>query len=398
MAYKGDDLDLRAPQGTGPQTPSGMSYGGDGDGAIGPRVRSRGNGQYQNGAHRSPALYVDETLLACCNHAYDIASANGAREVMLEHLVHALTRVPEAAQILENRGVHVMALRRESATIIANDLPISPTHSGTQARASSDFDACVARSYPRSAMNRIALGLMRPDGADPALAASTDAPPCMRAKASAIWLRLEFSTQTNSTRFMVSGLAGAWSGAHFASDLCRPHGSPARSPHRLEAHDGRPQAQRIRGNSLPFRRNDHTPLATMRREWTCRIAMASTHPADTSALLTRSELEFELARMALALMRAAPHAFATYGVCSPDAPASQPSPNDFAQAAARLLSRTRRRHREFVSARLRELARSCAGLYFDGFDAWLAHDPAPAGQDRRRTPRPVSPAATHPAR
>ena len=139
MAYKGDDLDLRAPQGAGQGTFAG--YGGtDADIA---RSRIRTNGQYQNGMHRSPALYVDETLLACCNHAYDIASANGAREVMIEHLVHALTRVPDAAQVLENRGVHVMALRRESAAIIANDLPISPAHSGAAVKASSDFDAVL---------------------------------------------------------------------------------------------------------------------------------------------------------------------------------------------------------------------------------------------------------------
>jgi hypothetical protein len=139
MAYKGDDLDLRAPQGASQGTYAG--YGGTESDVA--RSRTRTNGQYQNGTHRSPALYVDETLLACCNHAYDIASANGAREVMIEHLVHALTRVPDAAQILENRGVHVMALRRESAAVIANDLPISPAHSGTAVKASSDFDAVL---------------------------------------------------------------------------------------------------------------------------------------------------------------------------------------------------------------------------------------------------------------
>lgn len=139
MAYKGDDLDLRAPQSAGQATFTTYT----GQEAEGGRTRVRSNGQYQNGTHRSPALYVDETLLACCNHAYDIASANGAREVMIEHLVHALTRVPEAAQILENRGVHVMALRRESAAVIANDLPISASHSGGTVKASSDFDAVL---------------------------------------------------------------------------------------------------------------------------------------------------------------------------------------------------------------------------------------------------------------
>src|SRR6185437_4472804 len=50
-------------------------------------------------------------------------------------------------------------------------------------------------------MNSTARGLTRPDGREPALYASTRPAPCMRAKASAIWLRLLFSTQTNTTRF-----------------------------------------------------------------------------------------------------------------------------------------------------------------------------------------------------
>jgi len=41
-----------------------------------------------------------------------------------------------------------------------------------------------------------------PDGREPALYASTFPGPWMRAKASAIWLRLEFSTQTKITRFI----------------------------------------------------------------------------------------------------------------------------------------------------------------------------------------------------
>src|SRR3990167_9414696 len=51
-------------------------------------------------------------------------------------------------------------------------------------------------------MKRMAFGLICPEGFEPALSASTASPPWMCAKASAIWLRLEFSTQTNNTRFM----------------------------------------------------------------------------------------------------------------------------------------------------------------------------------------------------
>src|SRR5688572_27552675 len=58
-------------------------------------------------------------------------------------------------------------------------------------------------------MKRVALGLTWPEGLEPALSASTLSPPWIWAKASAIWLRFEFSTQTNSTRFLaVMGLVG----------------------------------------------------------------------------------------------------------------------------------------------------------------------------------------------
>src|SRR5574337_1118367 len=49
-------------------------------------------------------------------------------------------------------------------------------------------------------MAAMALGLITPDGCEPALYASTALPPSMRANASAIWLRFEFSTHTNRTR------------------------------------------------------------------------------------------------------------------------------------------------------------------------------------------------------
>src|SRR5437764_133856 len=52
-------------------------------------------------------------------------------------------------------------------------------------------------------MASTAFGLTTPDGRDPALYASTAGPPSMRANASAIWLRLAFSTHTNSSRLTV---------------------------------------------------------------------------------------------------------------------------------------------------------------------------------------------------
>src|SRR5437764_14811144 len=54
-------------------------------------------------------------------------------------------------------------------------------------------------------MDWMDFGLTRPEGREPALCASTRPWPWMRAKASAIWLRLEFSTQTNRTCFIRHG-------------------------------------------------------------------------------------------------------------------------------------------------------------------------------------------------
>jgi len=86
MSYRGEDLDLRTPQTLG-----------TGDvGAMGAR---------------SGPIWVDDTVLACTNHAFDIALAHRAGEVRLEHLLNALTRIEVAAEALEARGVRVAALR-----------------------------------------------------------------------------------------------------------------------------------------------------------------------------------------------------------------------------------------------------------------------------------------------
>src|SRR5450631_3766426 len=73
--------------------------------------------------YRPAYLSEDETVLACCHHAHEVAKAHGAREVMLEHLVHALVRVPDSAQVLQDRGINVESLKRESATVISSEIP-----------------------------------------------------------------------------------------------------------------------------------------------------------------------------------------------------------------------------------------------------------------------------------
>lgn len=135
MSYRGDDLDLRTPQARGGRE----SYASD-SGLNGARSRMTIN------TTRADALYVDDTVLACCNHAYDVALAHGASEVRLEHLVHALTRVEAAAEILEGRGIREAHLRRESAAVIASEIPVGLAHGHAAPRASVEFEDVLRRA------------------------------------------------------------------------------------------------------------------------------------------------------------------------------------------------------------------------------------------------------------
>lgn len=115
MAYRGDDLDLRTPQAWGG---SGRETGGEQ-----PNWFTRST-IYKGG--RSDPIWVDDHVMACCNHAFDLAVAHRAPEVRLEHLINALTLNEHAALVLESRGLPVASLRRESGAAIANDIPAGP--------------------------------------------------------------------------------------------------------------------------------------------------------------------------------------------------------------------------------------------------------------------------------
>jgi hypothetical protein len=112
MAYRGGDLDLRTPRtwSAAPPEPAALAAQ-----VYEPRAR---------GGYASGPIWVDEVVLACVNHAYDVALAHRSADVRLEHLLHALTRIDTAAEVLEMRGIKVSALRRESATVIASELPV----------------------------------------------------------------------------------------------------------------------------------------------------------------------------------------------------------------------------------------------------------------------------------
>ena len=91
-------------------------------------------------------IAVDEAVLASCNHAFDTALVHGSREVRLEHLLHAMTRVVPAAQVLAGLAIRVDALRRETAMVIAADVPAGPAGTDGAPRASAAFQDALRRA------------------------------------------------------------------------------------------------------------------------------------------------------------------------------------------------------------------------------------------------------------
>lgn len=139
MQYKGDDLDLRVPHARMPREPYPSDYD-----------QPAMNGRWTRTPVYQPAapepLWVDEVLLACCNYAFDVAQANGAAEVDLEHLVNALTRVDAAARVLEARNVREGQLRRESAALIASEVPAANAGDALSPRRSGDFEEVLRKA------------------------------------------------------------------------------------------------------------------------------------------------------------------------------------------------------------------------------------------------------------
>jgi Clp amino terminal domain, pathogenicity island component len=137
MSYRGDDLDLRTPERWG------------GKDLTRDLVRVAGE-----------PFYVDDTVLACCNHAFDLALAHRAAEVRIEHLLNAITRTDAAASVLERRGINVASLRRETATSIAADSAFvnSSTTMRVNPRRSAEFEDVLRLAAERAYPRRVAIG------------------------------------------------------------------------------------------------------------------------------------------------------------------------------------------------------------------------------------------------
>lgn len=143
MAYRGEDLDLRTPQGWGPagrDAPSGNE----------PNWWTRST-IYKGG--RADPIWIDEMVMACCNHAFDLAVAHRALEVRLEHFINAMTLNDQIAKVLEARGIGVASLRRESGSIIAAEIPAGPAGGKAQPKRSEALEEMLRlaadHAYPR---------------------------------------------------------------------------------------------------------------------------------------------------------------------------------------------------------------------------------------------------------
>lgn len=144
MTYRGEDLDLRTPQGWGGAVREGGQLGD-------PQPNWWTRSTVFNGGRADP-LWVDDLVMGCCNHAFDLAVAHRAPEVRLEHLINALTLTEGAHPALETRGLRIATLRRDSAQVIAGEIPAALNGRGAP-RKSDDLEEVLRlaadRAYPR---------------------------------------------------------------------------------------------------------------------------------------------------------------------------------------------------------------------------------------------------------
>jgi hypothetical protein len=147
--YRGSDLDLRTAR-TWSATSTDLMSGFE---------MPAGSQQGAQG-HRTSPIWVDETVLAAANQAFELAAAHGAREVQLEHLLNALTRIEPAVATLEMRGARVVPLRRESAILIASDIPVGLPAQGASPRRSHELEETLRLAAAHAAQGG------RPAGVD----------------------------------------------------------------------------------------------------------------------------------------------------------------------------------------------------------------------------------------
>jgi len=149
LAYRGDDLELKTPRAgrhdardtrlveiAAPSGPEWLSS------AL---IEAEADGE---------EVWVDSTVLKCCNQAFELALAHRSSEVRLEHLVHAMTVVPDAVGALRDLGVSDATLRRESGIIIAHDIPTVTAHGHFAPATSDDMEDVLRHAAGRAYEHR----------------------------------------------------------------------------------------------------------------------------------------------------------------------------------------------------------------------------------------------------
>jgi Clp amino terminal domain, pathogenicity island component len=146
MAYKGNDLDLRPARPSAParEAPGAAERAAA---AVGARPAS------------ADPISVDDTVLVCCNCAYDVARFHGSEDVRLEHLLHALTRVGAAVELLAELEIRVDTLRRETAVAIAAEMPAGLVADHGTPHASAAFEDVLRRAAEQAAKHSAPAGL-----------------------------------------------------------------------------------------------------------------------------------------------------------------------------------------------------------------------------------------------
>lgn len=137
MSYKGRDLDLRTPHAPG----------------VSEDAAGQAGWTLPPASGREGPIAVDQTVLACCNAAYDAALFHGARDVRVEHLLYALTRVDAAREILEQHGLRTQQLRRDAAAAMVDEMPAT---GGSKApRSSTEYENVLRRAAGRAGQDSV---------------------------------------------------------------------------------------------------------------------------------------------------------------------------------------------------------------------------------------------------
>jgi hypothetical protein len=118
-----------------------------------------GNGGLRLAVRYAGPIAVDETVLNCCNRAWEIARFHAAPDVRLEHLLHALTRVGPAAEALGELGIRVDGLRRDTAVAIAADLPANPLEGDASPQTSGAFEQVLRGAADLAGRRAAAAGV-----------------------------------------------------------------------------------------------------------------------------------------------------------------------------------------------------------------------------------------------